>query len=488
MIQQDLIKARRTEQWRVDLRKVISNKERIALPAQQMAELSQEPSFGALYIEDKQGLTDEQAQAEARRCLDCPTPGCVAACPAHIHIPTFIKQVEVGEMGKAFRTLRERSTLSAICSRVCDHDKQCEGGCVYHVSLKQRAVGIGALERYVATYEYEHRHELHSLDQPQASRGKSVAIVGLGPSGMAAAHDLVLMGYEVDIYDMLHRPGGVMRTGIPRFRLPEGVIEDEVARLTGYGVRVHYGVQIGRDLSLESLRAQYNAVYIATGAGLSNMMDVEGENLKGVHRADKFLLQPNMAEGDEREHLHDLSGKQVAIIGGGNTAMDAARVSIRLGAKRVVVIYRRGMDEMPAGREEVYYAQHEGIEFMTLHQVKRYLPNDEGYVCAIELIEMSLTEPDESGRRKPMPTGRIKTEAIDEVVVCVGVTPDPSLPSSVQGLEIKWGSVIVVDECQRTSIPYLYAGGDASRGGATVVLAMRDGRDAAQAIHEALSR
>lgn len=486
-IKQELIKVRRSEQWRIDLRKALSNKDRIALPAQQMAELSQEPSFQALYIEDKQGLTAEQAMAEARRCLDCPTPGCVEACPAHIHIPTFIKQLEVGDLGAAWHTLRERSTLSAICSRVCDHDKQCEGGCVYHVSLKQRAVGIGALERYVATYEYEHREHLDSLCQPELRQGKRVAIVGFGPSGMAAAHDLALYGYEVEIYEMLHRPGGVMRTGIPRFRLPEAVIEDEVARLESYGVKVHYGVRIGCDLTIDDLRDRYNAVYLATGAGLSNMMGVEGEELDGVHRADQFLWQPNMAEDDAREHLYDLKGKQVAIVGGGNTAMDAARVSRRLGAQRVIVIYRRGMEEMPAGREEIQYALREGIEFMTLHQVKRYLPDDNGHVDSVELIEMALAEPDESGRRKPIPTGQIKTIPIDEVVVCVGVAPDPSLPMSAKGLETKWGSVIIVDDRQRTSIPRVYAGGDASRGGATVVLAMRDGREAAKSIHEALS-
>lgn len=486
---QDLIKQRRSEPWRAELRKALSNRERTTLEPRIMAELHQEPTIASLYIEDKLGYTPEEALAEARRCLDCPSPGCVEACPAHIHIPTFIKHLECGQMTEAWQTLRERSTLSAICSRVCPHDQQCEGGCIYPTSLKQRAVGIGALERYVATYEHRHRAELGTMASPQPSLGIRVAVVGAGPAGLAAAHDLALLGYEVTVLEMLDAPGGVMRTGIPRFRLPAEVIDDEVARLEAYGVHFRYGVRVGRDVSVEELRAEgYAAIFLGTGAGISNVMGVPGEDLPGIELAGDYLYAPNMClPSDAPTRLRRQDGKHVAIIGGGNTAMDAARTARRLGAERVVVVYRRGMEEMPACRDEVEHALAEGIEFMTLHQVGAYHADATGHVAEMELIEMTLTEPDESGRRRPVPTGQTCRVPIDEVVVCVGVSPDEELPRSIEGLETKWGSVVVVNDRQESSVPLVYAGGDASRGGATVVLAMADGRRAAAAIHARLS-
>ncbi len=485
---QELIKVRRTEPWRNELRKSLGNKDRMVLLSVEPKELHQEPSIASLYIEDKQVFTDDEALAEARRCIDCPNPGCVEACPAHIHIPSFIKNIERGDLQSAWTILRERSTLSAICSRVCDHDSQCEGSCIYNLSLKKRAVRIGALERYVATYESTHRDEFRSPEVAK-SNGKKVAIVGAGPAGLAAAHDLALWGYTVIVYDRINSPGGVMRMGIPRFRLPSDVIDDEIARLMSYGVHFEYGVEIGVDLSLRDLQDQgYEAILLATGATESNLMGIEGENLDGVFAWNDYLYRANMTEPEEAETvLAGLKARCVAIVGGGNTAMDAARTARRMGAERVLLIYRRSMEEMPACRDEVEHALAEGIEFMTLHNPIRYISDEKGAVVAVELAEMILTEPDDSGRRRPVPTGATKLEEVDQVVVCVGVSPSPKLPQSINGLDLKWGSVVVVNEEQETSLPMIYAAGDASRGGSTVVHSMRDGRQAALTIHNKLS-
>lgn len=482
---QDLIKERRNESWRSDLRKTLSNKERIAIEPQEIPELRQAATIASLYIEDKCGFDDTTALTEAQRCLDCPNPGCVSACPAHIHIPSFIKNIERGNLSEAFTILRESSTLSNICSRVCPHDQQCEGGCIYHLGFKKPSVKIGALERYVSAWEEKNP----IIQKPEASCGIRIAIVGSGPAGLAAAHDLSLLGYEVTVFEKLSVPGGVMRTGIPRFRLPVSAIEHEVSRLERYGVQFHYGVEIGRDFSIGDLYSQgYRAIFLGTGAGVSNMMGIPGEELKGVLRAGEYLYATNMLSPmDDKCQLEKLRAKRVAIIGGGNTAMDAARTARRLGAEHVTVIYRRGVEEMPACKDEIEHAIAEGIELMTLHQVKEYYGNEDGEVIEAELIEMCLTEPDESGRRRPEPTGRTKKLQIDQAIVCVGVSPEPHLIKTIDGLSTKWETVIAVNEDQESNIPMLYAGGDAARGGSTVVLAMRDGRRAAQAIHQRLS-
>lgn len=481
----ELIKERRSEAWRNDLRKQISNKERINLSPISISELHQPPTVASLYIEDKLVFTDEEALSEARRCLDCPTPGCVEACPAHIHIPSFIKNIEQGELKKSWDILRESSTLSAICSRVCDQDSQCEGGCVYKVSLKKRAVKIGALERYVATYEQKHRAEIESLSTPMPSNGHKIAVVGAGPSGLAVAHDLALWGYAVTVYERLDEPGGVMRMGIPRFRLPKEVIDDEVSRLKHYGVEFKFGVNIGSDISISQLKDGYDAIFLGTGATESNPMGIEGEDLPNVFLANEYLYRANMSAPDEAEHnLKEQQARRVAIIGGGNTAMDAARTARRIGAESVIVVYRRGLEEMPACKDEIEHALEEGIQFMTLHNPERYIAGDDGKLSSIELMEMVLTEPDESGRRKPVPSGTTKLIDVDLAVICVGVSPSTELPQSIDGLATKWGSVIQVDQDQMSSLPMIYAGGDAARGGSTVVHAMRDGRMAAKAIHK----
>lgn len=485
-----LIKDRRSSPLRAELRKSLTAKDRTAIPMTEPRYSSGvlDLNLNALYREGTQVYTEEEALNEARRCLDCPTPGCVAACPAGIHIPSFIKAIELGNLAESWQILRERSTLSSICSRVCPHDEQCQGGCIYPLSLKKEAVRIGALERYVATWEQQHRDECPQ-PRPLASRGQRIAIVGAGPAGLAAAHDLALLGYEPHVYEAHSYLGGVMRCGIPRFRLPAEVIDDEVERLRGYGVVFHTNTYIGKDKSLTELEEEgYAAIFLGTGAGIAGTMGVAGEDLPGVWLANKYLDRTNLITAEEAEReLNDLVGGRVAVIGGGNTAMDAVRTAVRLGASRAVVIYRRGMQEMPASREEIEYAQSEGVEFLTLHQVKEYIADDSGNLCGIRLLKMELSEPDESGRRKPVPTGEVIEMEIDRVVVCVGVSQDPILPSQLPDLKTKWDVQIVVDEDLKTSLPMVWAGGDVIRGGATVVEAMRDGRKAAQAIHKYLT-
>lgn len=487
MTQQELIKHRRAQPWREELRRTLSTKERMALGRTQMPKRPFESGVASLYIEDALGYGDREASSEARRCLDCPNPGCVAACPAHIHIPSFIKHIEIGDLASSWQILREQSTLSAICSRVCPHEKQCEGGCIYPKGLKQPAVAIGALERYVAEQEQIHRLEWQTLEQPQPSNGHRIALIGAGPASLAAAHDLALLGYEVVIYDREEKPGGVMLSGIPRFRLPQKVIADEVERLKHYGVRFISGVTVGREVSLEQMRAEYSAVFIGTGACLSNVMGVPGEGLPGVWLAGDYLSRANLTTPEFAEiSLEELKAKRVAVIGGGNTAMDAVRTALRLGAERAMIVYRRGREEMPASREELEAALEEGAELVALHQVKAYYPDSTGRVARMELLKMMLTEPDESGRRRPVATGQTVELDVDLVVVCVGVSPDPLIPSALDSLETKWGAQIVVDEALMTSLSRVYAGGDVIRGGATVVEAMRDGRAAAAAIHRSL--
>lgn len=484
----ELIKERRNTSWRALLRKELTAKQRTAIPTNHPRRTPHNLDIASLYIEDTLVYSDDEARREARRCLDCPSPGCVEACPAGIHIPTFIKAIEHGNLAYSWQVLRESSTLSAICSRVCPHDEQCQGGCIYPISLKREAVQIGALERYVATWE-----ELHKNECPRVSlatpNGQRIAIVGAGPAGLAAAHDLALLGYEVHIYEAERYLGGVMRCGIPRFRLPAEVIDNEINRLKGFGVTFHTDTYIGRDKSLEDLKVEgHRAIFLGTGAGIAGTMGVPGEDLPGVWLADKYLDRTNLiTPATAPEQLCDITGGRVAVIGGGNTAMDAVRTAVRLGATRAIVIYRRGMQEMPASHEEVDQAKREGVEFLTLHQVKEYIANEAGQVCGIRLLRMELSTPDESGRRRPIPTDEVVEIEIDRVIVCVGVSQDPTLPSLYPNLETKWGVQIVVDDTLKTSLPMVYAGGDVIRGGATVVEAMRDGRKAAHAIHSLLS-
>ncbi len=483
------IKERRELSWRQELRKQKKNKERIALEKISMPTRDFTPNIPSLYIEDKLGLSDEEALREAQRCLDCPSPGCVLSCPANIQIPSFIKNIERGNLIEAWKTLRESSTLSAICSRVCAQYKQCEGGCTYGVNLKKSPVSIGALERYVANFEARHRSEIHSLAKPLPYNGQSVAVIGSGPAGLAAAHDLVLLGYKVDVYEGRSFLGGVMRTGIPRFRLPAEVIDDEVNRLKHYGVHFYLNTMIGKDVSLETLRSRHNyrAFFIATGAGVSRRMGIKGEDLEGVMLAGDYLNQTNLANPKFAENtLSPLRAKRVAVIGGGNTALDVVRTAIRLGAEEAMLIYRRSQAEMPANIKEIEEALEEGAKFMTLYNPVAYNSDANGKLISVDIERMELGEADESGRRSPIPTGEIKTIPIDLAVVSVGVMPHPLIAEQLPNLTTGKNGNIIVNAEQATTIPMFFSGGDSVRGGATVVHAMRDGRRAARSIHEKL--
>lgn len=488
--QEALSKSRRAEDWRAELRRSISNKERMTLDRIPMRTAPLVTSALGLFIEEKVGYNQAEALAEARRCLDCPNPGCQRACPAHINIPSFIKNLERGNMKEAWNVLRESSTLSAICGRVCDQERQCESGCIYSVGLKKAAVSIGDLERYVATYEAEHRNELGTDEVPARSRGQKVAIIGSGPAGMAAAHDLALLGYSVVVYESLDVLGGVMRTGIPRFRLPAAVIDDEIQRLERYGVRFVRGIAVGRDISIDSLWADgYKAIFIGTGAGISGRMDIAGEELPRVILSGDYLMRTGLSNPQNAElELADLKGKSVAVIGGGNTAIDAVRTAIRLGAERAIICYRRGREEMPANREEIEDALNEGAELLGLHMAHHYEAGPDGRVTKMVAERMELGEADSSGRRSPIATGELIEVSVDQVIVAVGVYPHPLIPSHLPSLETARGGRISVDPDQQTNVPYLFAGGDITRGGATVVQAMADGRRAARSIHASLSQ
>ncbi len=483
------IKERRGLTWREKLRKEKKNKERMALGKTSMPTRDFNPNISSLYIEDKLGFSDEDALREAQRCLDCPSPGCVMSCPANIQIPSFIKNIERGNLSEAWQTLRESSTLSAICSRVCAQYKQCEGGCTYNVNLKRSPVSIGALERYVANYEAKHRSEICSLAKPLPNNGLGVAVIGSGPAGLAAAHDLALLGYKVDVYEGKDFLGGVMRTGIPRFRLPAEVIDDEVTRLKHYGVNFHLNTMVGKDVSLERLRSEhhYKAFFIATGAGISRRMYIKGEDLDEVLLAGDYLYQTNLANpSSAQDSLLSLQAKRVAVIGGGNTAMDVVRTAIRLGAEDAILIYRRSKEEMPANIKEIEEAIQEGAKFMTLYNPVAYNADANGKLSSVDVERMELGEADESGRRKPIATGEIKRLPIDLAVISVGVAPHPLIAEQLPELNVGTSGNIIVDDEQATTIPMFFSGGDVARGGATVVHAMRDGRRAASSIHQRL--
>ena len=473
------------EQYRQSLQP-LTGKERAAIPRVRMPELPPEIRIRSLRQEVDQGLTYEQALTEAHRCLNCKNPTCMEGCPVHIEIPRFIKHIEQGEVEKAAAVIREASSLPAVCGRVCPQEKQCEAHCI-HRKMGKEAVAIGYLERFAADYATTETQETTETGKKQHAK---VAIVGSGPAGLSCAGDLAKWGYEVTVFEALHEIGGVLKYGIPEFRLPNRIVDKETEALRRMGVAFETNTIIGKTLTIQDLYGMgYEAVFVGSGAGLPRFMGIEGENLNGVLSCNEYLTRVNLMDASTTNNDTPLLyGKKVAVIGGGNTAMDAVRTAKRLGAERAMIIYRRSEEEMPARIEEVRHAKEEGIEFLTLHNPIAYHADEQGRVKEAVLQVMTLGEPDESGRRSPVPVeGKTVTIETDLVIVAVGVSPNPIIPQSVEGLTIsKRGTIEVTEDTLQSSIPTLFAGGDIVRGGATVILAMSDGRKAATAIHEYL--
>lgn len=478
----------RDAEWRKELRKTMTPKERTSLPRVKMNEL---PADYRITCNDEvnQGLTEDQALIEAKRCLDCANPTCTLGCPVGIDIPGFIKNVERGHFLEAARVIKQSSTLPAVCGRVCPQEKQCESQCM-HLKMGHPSVAIGYLERFVADFERESGEM--SIPEVAESNGKKVAVVGSGPAGLAFAGDMAKYGYDVTVFEALHEIGGVLKYGIPEFRLPNKIVDVEIHNLEKMGVHFMKNTIIGKTISVKDLEEEgFAGIFVGSGAGLPRFMNIKGENLIGVMSSNEYLTRVNlMGAGREGADTPVLHGKNVAVIGGGNTAMDSVRTALRMGAKHAMLVYRRSEAEMPARLEEVHHAKEEGVDFMTLHNPIEYIGDEKGHVRQMVLQVMELGEPDASGRRSPVPVeGVTKTLDVDVVVVSVGVSPNPLIPNSVEGLELsKKGTIVVNDETMQSSIPVLFAGGDIVRGGATVILAMSDGRKAARSMHEYLSQ
>ena len=463
-------------------------KDRVAIPRVQMPELRPEVRVKSLHEEVNQGLTFEQAITESHRCLNCKNPTCVQGCPVNINIPGFIKTLETGDILGAAAVIKESSSLPAVCGRVCPQEKQCESQCI-HLKMGHPAVAIGYLERFCADFANAQPKESGKSGNSGKS-GKKIAVVGSGPAGLTFAGDAAKYGYEVHVFEALHEIGGVLKYGIPEFRLPNAIVDTEIDGLRALGVQFHTDTIIGKTISVKELEEQgFKGIFVGSGAGLPRFMNIPGENLNGVMSCNEYLTRVNLMDASNpATDTPLLYGKNVAIIGGGNTAMDAVRTAKRLGAEHAMIIYRRSEEEMPARIEEVHHAKQEGIEFLTLHNPIEYHADENGRVNEAVLQVMELGEPDESGRRSPVPIeGKTVTIPVDLVVVAVGVSPNPLIPSSVEGLEISKKGTIVVNEGMQSAIPTIFAGGDIVRGGATVILAMSDGRKAAKAMHEYLS-
>ncbi len=440
------------------------------------------------------GYDMETAVAEASRCLSCKNRPCVSGCPVNIHIPEFLKEVKERNFEEAYRIITETSSLPAVCGRVCPQESQCECKCT--LGIKFEPVGIGRVERFVA--DYHNANSTAPAEKP-ASNGHKVAVVGSGPSGLTCAGDLAKKGYQVTVYEALHKAGGVLVYGIPEFRLPKSIVAREVQTLKELGVDVETNIVIGKTLTVDELFDMgYEAVFIGSGAGLPNFMNIPGEALKGVYSANEFLTRSNLM----KSYLADpvtpiMKGGKVAVVGGGNVAMDAARTALRLGAEKVYIVYRRSMQELPARKEEVEHAQEEGIEFLLLHNPVEILgyqnpdnPRDEknGFVTGMKCIKMELGEPDEKGRRRPVPIeGSEFTIDVDTVIMAIGTSPNPLIKNTTGGLEVNSRGGIIVNEDGLTSRANVYAGGDAVTGAATVISAMGAGKLAARSIDEALS-
>jgi glutamate synthase (NADPH/NADH) small chain len=482
MIDLESLKIERNELWRVELRKSLKNKERVAIPRVKMPELNAQMR-SCCYDEVNQGLSLEQALQESKRCLDCPDPTCITGCPVEINIPGFIKNIERNEILEAAKVLKKTSALPAVCGRVCPQEKQCESQCI-HRKMNSEPVAIGYLERFAADFERE--NNLISIPQPDDNKGIKIAVIGSGPAGLSFAGEMAKYGYNVTVFESLHEIGGVLKYGIPEFRLPNKIVDVEIDNLRKMGVEFVTNCIIGKTISYEDLlEQQFKGIFIAAGAGLPNFMNIPGENLSGVMSANEYLTRINlMGAGRKETDTPILSGKNVAIIGGGNTAMDSVRTARRLGAEKAMIVYRRSEEEMPARLEEIRHAKEEGVIFMNLNNPVKYIGDEKGRVRQMVLQKMQLGEPDASGRRKPVEIqGVTETVDVDMVIVAIGVSPNPLVHDIFKGLNIsKYGTIIVNQENLQTNLPSVYAGGDIVRGGATVILAMGDGRKAAAAM------
>ena len=479
-------KKEREEEWRVTLRKSMpakdrTNIERVEMPMQDAVERRSNNK------EVNLGLTEEMALQESRRCLDCANPQCVTGCPVGVNIPKFIKKIEGKDYLGAAATIKETSTLPAVCGRVCPQEKQCEAKCFYVDKLKKKAVAIGYLERFAADYERESgKMAVPEVEKPN---GIKVAAIGSGPASLAWAADMARKGYDVTVYEALHEIGGVLKYGIPEFRLPKKIVDAEISNLEKMGVKFVTNTIIGRTISIETLRERgFKAFFIAAGAGLPRFMNIPGENSNGIFSSNEYLTRVNLMHAADPEYdTPVIKGKNVMVVGGGNTAMDSVRTAKRLGAERAMIVYRRSEAEMPARLEEVHHAKQEGVEFFTLNNPVEYLADEKGLVKQTRLQKMELGEPDASGRRSPVPVeGSEYTLDTDAVVVAVGVSPNPIITSAIEGLDVdpKRRTIIVNPENNQSNIPDIFAGGDIVRGGATVILAMGDGRKAAAGCDE----
>lgn len=434
------------------------------------------------------GYSEENAAAEAARCLGCKNAPCMEGCPVGVRIPEFIKKIANGEPEKAYKTITSTNLLPAICGRVCPQEHQCEGRCVR--GKLGEPVGIGALERFAADYHRTHGKTCEKASTP-CRNGHKVAVVGSGPSGLACAGSLAKAGYEVTVYEAFHKAGGVLVYGIPEFRLPKEIVKEEIDGLEALGVTIVTDAIIGKSLSVDDLFADgFEAVFIGSGAGLPRFMGIPGENLLGVFSANEYLTRINLMKAYLESYDTPIKrAKRIAVIGGGNVAMDAARCAKRMGADQVFIVYRRGMEELPARREEVHHAMEEGIEFRLLCNPRRILDDGNGHVAALECVEMELGEPDASGRRKPVPKPNSELILdVDAVIIAIGTVPNPLIKATTQGLDTNPHGCIVTDENCQTSRPGVFAGGDAVTGAATVILAMEAGKKAAAAIDRYLSQ